>query len=420
MAYIFTRSNAHHLRVWSVVDIETGELLPKGDDGKVISKQQSTKLVAQDDVEHFSKKSPAVLRLAATRQEEIQEWERAALAGEPAPPNGNMLVRDFFFNIFMPYVKAEKEASTAKSYLAYYNSYLASHFNHTKTLKSYQPYEGTNLLEQLCQKHSENTVAHARALASTIFGYATAKGYIKYNPFRDVKKTSAGQEVEEGYAYSQAEIERILEAVEHVFERQEMSASKAVMAITLCFYAGLRPSEAAGLRWENVDLNNNRLSIKQAYVNGNFKGTKTGKKRTVVMLPVLAHRMRLWAMQQGHPSQGLVLPNKNNKPVVMGDLSARIIAPCLKFNELPEWQGFYGCRRGFGTMMVLAGATLDEVADAMGNSPDVVFKHYFKDKDSKLAASGMAKLALAMSGQNRVEEPGRKFRPVPQLEVSNG
>jgi hypothetical protein len=63
-----------------------------------------------------------------------------------------------------------------------------------------------------------------------------------------------------------------------------------------------------------------------------------------------------------------------------------------------EWEGFYALRRGFGTMMVLAGATLDEVADAMGNSPDVVFKHYFKDKESKLAASGMAKLATATHG----------------------
>jgi hypothetical protein len=62
-----------------------------------------------------------------------------------------------------------------------------------------------------------------------------------------------------------------------------------------------------------------------------------------------------------------------------------------------EWQGLYACRRGFGTLMVLAGASLEEVADAMGNSPDVVFRHYFKDKGSKLAASGIAKLGAALN-----------------------
>jgi hypothetical protein len=79
----------------------------------------------------------------------------------------------------------------------------------------------------------------------------------------------------------------------------------------------------------------------------------------------------------------------------MNDLSSRVIATTLKKFGL-EWQGFYSARRGFGTMLVLAGATLDEVADAMGNSPDVVFNHYFKDKTSTLAAKGIAKLAAAM------------------------
>src|SRR5438874_613476 len=46
---------------------------------------------------------------------------------------------------------------------------------------------------------------------------------------------------------------------------------------------------------------------------------------------------------------------------------------------------------------VLAGASMEEVADAMGNSPDVVFRHYFKDKGSKLAASGIAKLGAALN-----------------------
>ena len=49
------------------------------------------------------------------------------------------------------------------------------------------------------------------------------------------------------------------------------------------------------------------------------------------------------------------------------------------------------------TLMVLAGASLEEVADAMGNSPDVVFRHYFKQKGSKLAASGIAKLGAALN-----------------------
>src|SRR2546430_1417842 len=56
------------------------------------------------------------------------------------------------------------------------------------------------------------------------------------------------------------EIEQILDTLEHVSGRETYSAQMAGMAVTLGFYAGLRPSETAGLRWENIDLNKNRRS----------------------------------------------------------------------------------------------------------------------------------------------------------------
>src|SRR5437016_3407112 len=110
---------------------------------------------------------------------------------------------------------------------------------------------------------------------------ATAKGYIKVNPMRDVKLAVKGQEMEDGYAYSVKEIELILEALERVTGREEYSAKMAGMIIAVCFWAGLRPSEAAGLRWENVTADT--LQVKEAYVAGSHQGTKNGRTRKVVM-----------------------------------------------------------------------------------------------------------------------------------------
>ena len=399
-----TGPNAGRLAIRSLGKAEDGQ--PKfrrllSQTGKPVRIQQSVKLCDKDE-QHQTEKSLAVLILAQRLDQQIDSWEADADKAdgtEELRPCGDTPVSVFFETVFMPWVKSEKEASTIKSYQSYWNAYLKDHFNHSKTLRGYEPFQGTNLLEKLSREYSENTVAHARALASAIFTYACAKGYITYNPWRDVRKTTTGQDVDDGYAYTQREVEQILDTLEHVSGRETYSAQMAGMAVTLGFYAGLRPSETAGLRWENIDLNKNRITIKQAYVQGDFKGTKTGKVRHVPMLPALAHRIRLWAMVQGHPTKGWLLPNRNgDKPVTMNDLSARIIGPALKQVGM-EWEGFYACRRGFGTMMVLAGATLDEVADAMGNSPDVVFRHYFKDKESKLAAKGMEKLRLAMGGE---------------------
>lgn len=394
MASIVKASGAWHLRLYSSVNVQTGVPNAAGEMGKPIRRQQSVKLVRCDDTLHKSERSTAVILLANAKHAEILAWEKGVGSGEEIRPSGDMTVSAFFDTVFMPWIEAEKEASTIKGYKGYWNAYLKEHFNHSKTLKGYEPYMGTNLLEKLATEYSENTVSHARALASAIFTYACAKGYITSNPWRDVKKTVAGQEVEECVAYTQKEIEMVLDALEHVSGREEYSARMAGMALSVGFYAGLRPSEIAGLRWENVT--EDRIVVKQAYVIGATKGTKTGKTRTVVMLPQLRNRMKLWSMTWHYPTTGWVFPNQTgDAPININDLSSRVIKTALQKFGI-DWLGFYSARRGFGTMLVLAGATLDEVADAMGNSPDVVFKHYFKDKTSTLAAKGIAKLAAAM------------------------
>src|SRR5439155_8162232 len=67
---------------------------------------------------------------------------------------------------------------------------------------------------------------------------------------------------------------------------------------TLSLHDALPISEAAALRWENVSAD--AISVKAAYVAGDHKGTKTGRTRTVVMLPQLQHTLRLWAMAYGN------------------------------------------------------------------------------------------------------------------------
>src|SRR5437763_8214262 len=160
--------------------------------------------------------------------------------------------------------------------------------------------------------------------------------------------------------------------------------------------AGLQPSEAAGSRWEKVTADT--LQVREAYVAGSHKGTKTGRTRTVAMLPQLRHRMRLWAMAYQFPTSGWVFPNQDgNTPININCLGARVIKTTLEALGM-DWQGLYACRRGFGTLMVDAGASLEETSQAMGNSPTVCYRHYYLPRESKLAASGIAKLNAALNG----------------------
>jgi integrase len=420
MSSIYQKNGAFHLRAYSSVDLSTGQpLTVLGDNGKILRKQQSVRLARKDNV-HTSENSTPVLLLANAKVAEIKRWEAASAAGDIVP-TADMTISDFFERVFLPQMEKELTPATIETYKGYWNAYLKPHFNHTKTLKSYEAFTATNFLEKLATQYSRNTVTHCRAVASAIFAYAISKGFVvaavgeTKNPWRDARKNIKCQDVEKTVAYTQKDVERILDALEHVSGREEYSAKIAGMLVSTCFYGGLRPSEAAGLRWENVDLNNGTIHVCEAFVVGKFKKTtKTEEDRTVTMLPQLRNRFKLWALTWQHPTTGLVFPNKSgNNPVNINDISARIIGPTLEKAGL-DWYGLYACRRGCGTELYNHGATIEDIAAFLGNSPAVAYKNYVKDK-ARSAARGAAKWSAAL-----VEESdGRKFRDTPALTEVN-
>ena len=182
MAYLLEKNGAFHLRAYSTVDISTGQPLKLDSNGKAPRTQQSVMIARKDDGLYRFKSSPAVLELMKEKIQQIEHWEHLADTGEERPPDGNMTVAEFYNTVFLPYVKANKEVSTAKSYERYWGAYLKDHFNGTKTLSSYAPYQGTNFLETCAKTYSVNTVMHIRAVASAIFSYATAKGLHQSQP----------------------------------------------------------------------------------------------------------------------------------------------------------------------------------------------------------------------------------------------
>lgn len=62
-----------------------------------------------------------------------------------------------------------------------------------------------------------------------------------------------------------------------------------VALLAMLAYTGIRPSEAFGLKWRDVDIYKNEVTIRRAYVDGHIGPPKNGQVRTVV-LPKLASR----------------------------------------------------------------------------------------------------------------------------------
>jgi integrase len=79
-------------------------------------------------------------------------------------------------------------------------------------------------------------------------------------------------------------------------DRRQLDAT----LISVLAYAGLRPGEAIGLRWH--DVGEHSLLVERSVAFGQLKSTKTGKTRTVKLLPPLAERPRRLARGH-HPSR---------------------------------------------------------------------------------------------------------------------
>lgn len=81
--------------------------------------------------------------------------------------------------------------------------------------------------------------------------------------------------------------------------------------VALLAYAGLRPSEALALRWE--DVGDRTIRVERAIALGEEKDTKNRRVRVVEVPEALRPVLRVWKLQSGNRS-GLVFPGRDGQP----------------------------------------------------------------------------------------------------------
>jgi integrase len=411
---IIEANGGFHLKGYSKVSFKTGEPLKKlKADGTPLRVQQSV-LLARKNEQLPSKSYWRVQELAVAKQRQIEEWEKAAeaAAAGPAAPSGEMTVTSFYTTVFLPWLEelvktGQKSHTTLVSYKRYWDTYLADHFNGTKTFKTYEPYIGAQFLQNLRRDDDDrpfglNTIRHLHSTASGIFARATELGYCKHNPWRDIKVSSVPViDAEQGEAFTEKEVEAMIANLDKDRNgRSDWNVQLAQCVLAVGIWAGLRPSEIAAMQWQSVDLTSATVTVRKAYVYGKEKPTtKTGKDRIVPFRDKLTPILKAWWETNGRPESGWVFPNRDGNPANLNILSDRIIRPNCVTHKM-NWDGyaFYALRRGFGTLLVHDGWSCEEVAQAMGNSVDVVWKYYFVDDKGKLAADARERSRAKVAG----------------------
>jgi integrase len=145
----------------------------------------------------------------------------------------------------------------------------------------------------------------------------------------------------------------------------------AATIFAVAAFTGLRRGELQGLRWE--DYNNGEIRVSRAIWEGHVRDPKTGRSKGVVpVIKQVADRLEFHRLRNGNKQEGPMLPNSSKEPkaLCLNNVLSRQILPALRRCEhcgkaegehseakhnfklderLPKWRGWHAARRGLGS-----------------------------------------------------------------------
>ena len=137
---------------------------------------------------------------------------------------------------------------------------------------------------------------------------------------------------------------------ENAFVKEiENNPYKLIYQISL--WAGLRRGEATALQWENIDLENRLIHVKEAVHRGEEKGYSVGKTKTVTSIRTVPISPALYnALSQIKNKSGFVCPNSNGK-VRNADVLSMDFRDVMK--RLNQKHTFHHLRHTFATRCIV-------------------------------------------------------------------
>lgn len=186
----------------------------------------------------------------------------------------------------------------------------------------------------------------------TLFSFAVTRYYCTGNP---VTKAAIAKEVDEEVGI--LTVRQISKLLEH-------ASDEMIPFLVIGAFAGLRRAEIERLDWAQVDFDSALIEVKGRH-------SKTGARRLVTMQPNLI----AW----------LAPHRKNGGPIAPPSLRTLIDEDRERAGMLQEWPR-NALRHSFGSYHVARFNDTAALALQMGNSPDVIFKHYrqlVKPKDAE-------------------------------------
>jgi len=256
------------------------------------------------------------------------------------------------------------------------------------------------------EKLSNTTISHHHKLISSILTTAVQWQIISNSPTQRIKPPEAKKQKTQSY-----DDEQVLK----MFAALEQAPINYRTMIYLVIYSGIRLSELAGVKWENVNQENRTVTIdsQRMYIAkyGTFeRETKTESGERCISLPPVvmkllseyrSHCTKLW-LQMGNlwegapPGTSYIFLGDRGKPMFPLRPS-KWFNEFLKRHELPKIV-FHGLRHSHASLLIAEGVDIATVSERLGHANKTItlntYSHAFRSRD-RTAAEKLEKLFTA-------------------------
>jgi integrase len=285
-----------------------------------------------------------------------------------APKAQPLTINDFWNDTYRPWVEANKRFSTLRGYDYDWKLYVKEHLAH-RTFSEFTTVDACDLLDHCAsvKKLSRRSLAHVKSLCSGIFSHAVRKGIIQFNPWREAKESVRVRESEPRIEYTPEETIAIINAVPE---------AQAKLFFALVAVMGMRPSEAAAVRWENIK--DDVVHVLKAAPYGQLGDLKTKRsKRDLIITEPVTSLLKTYRKERSNPAEGLLFTHDGVKPINHNGFARAHIKPHAE-KVCKRWNGCYSGRHGAATTLYNITGDVRAAYQVLGNSLAVVQKEYIK------------------------------------------
>ena len=282
--------------------------------------------------------------------------------------SGRLTVAEHLRGWLEGYVKTNCSQRTFDGYQSIIEKHLILELGSIQ-LKHLNPQAIQSYYGKACEKLSTRTVHHQHRVLSQSLKYAVRQGYLGRNPCELVDPPSPIKKQM-----------RTLTPNEVAVLLENASSNQFYPVIYTAVSTGLRQAELLGLRWRDIDLDLQSISVSRTLYKRKgvcqFKEPKTAhSRRRVAMTPKLAVFLREYRAERESLSlhlgrmptlDDLVFANIEGKPLDPGVLSHT-------FHRISVQAGlkdvrFHDLRHTFASLMLLRGAKPKVISEALGHS----------------------------------------------------